>query len=718
MALLKMSLSLQMAIATVLGILCGLFFGDLCAVFSPWASAYIMLLKVTAIPYLIGAIMLGVGKLTHSQAKDILKKGVVFIGIAWVLNIIGIYLIAYSFPQVKGVQHASYISTSHPPSLNFAEILIPENIFYSLANNIIPAVVVFSLLIGIALMHLKEKQSMMGMLEAFVDALTRITGWIARITPIGTFLIIANQIGTIQFTTIKQVSTYIILYILGVCIMVFWVFPRLTSMMTNMSSTKWLKDLLPILLLAYTTNVVIVCIPYIIALVQRETEPYHLREERVLSQIQGTVSIVFNLPLGSLFIAVFVFFLSVFYNTPLGLHQQVQLFVITFLSGLGAVGLGSWINSLTFILDSLALPMEGLNMYLITLPFTAGFQSMLSAIEIATLALLITLACRKAIHFHWRKAIGNIALTAIPVILVFIAIKLFNPLPQIQNKTKSIYDIHLYSGVPVNISSSSSNSSLSKEDPMERILSSKILRVGYNTGVTPYCFINNFGEIVGYDVAFAYRLAEDLNCSLELVPLNYATISEDLASGKYDIGMSAISIDEERLKKILFCQPYIEAKIVFVYINEKKEEISSVANIRENSTYHIAVLKGSIYEQMAKYLFPDNPVLLLNTYNDFTNAPKKTILLWEEQEAIAWILCHPSYRLAIPAPLIGIDTLGYAMNPNAYRFQSYINQWLSLKKAEGFTQEQYNVWILGKTNPLQTEEKRWSIIRNVFHWID
>ena len=63
MRLFKMSLTLQMAIATFLGILTGLFFGNLCEVFAPYASAYIMILKVTAIPYLIAAIIHGVGQL-------------------------------------------------------------------------------------------------------------------------------------------------------------------------------------------------------------------------------------------------------------------------------------------------------------------------------------------------------------------------------------------------------------------------------------------------------------------------------------------------------------------------------------------------------------------------------------------------------------------------------------------------------------------------------
>ena len=59
-ALFRLSLTIQMIIATLLGIFIGLFLGELCHVFSPWENAYIMILKITTIPYLICAVMHGV----------------------------------------------------------------------------------------------------------------------------------------------------------------------------------------------------------------------------------------------------------------------------------------------------------------------------------------------------------------------------------------------------------------------------------------------------------------------------------------------------------------------------------------------------------------------------------------------------------------------------------------------------------------------------------
>ncbi len=114
----------------------------------------------------------------------------------------------FLFPHTHGSVHSSY-STLTPSTINFAALLIPDNIFYALSNNLIPAVVVFGLMLGIALMHLREKQTVLSFLDALVEAFTRMTGWISRITPLGTFLIIADRVGMIQIATVKQISTYL-----------------------------------------------------------------------------------------------------------------------------------------------------------------------------------------------------------------------------------------------------------------------------------------------------------------------------------------------------------------------------------------------------------------------------------------------------------------------------------------------------------------------------
>lgn len=711
---LRLSFPLQMALAVFLGIFIGLLFGERLRVLGPWSDAYIMILKITAIPYLIVAIMHGVGLLNRAQGLQIVKKGSIFIALALTINISMIYLIRWAFPESHG--HATGFVMKDIPVLNFAEMLIPDNVFYDLANNVVPAIVVFSLLFGIALMYIGDKQVAMGGLQTLVDALTRITSWISRITPIGTFIIMAYQAGTIQFSTIKQISTYIILYVIGTCLIIFWIAPRLVSGLTTMKAYQWVKNLIPVLVLAFTTNLVIVALPYIINIIQREIQMLFPKDDNIQNQVQGTVSIIFNLPLGSIYITVFVFFVARFYAVHLVFPAQVQLFFTTFLISLGAVGLGAWINNLTFILDSLALPLDAINLYLTALPFTAGFQSCVSASLISALSFLIILAGRGLLNFTWKKVIYYICTTFIPVILIFGFLKYYTPLPKIKNDAKTIYDLEIESDASVRHFTKPEFQQMalipSTEKVLDRIIKTKKLRVGYDVHTSPFCFFNKHHKLVGFDVSHAYQLAFDLGCEhIEFIPINYGNLGQQLNEGVFDIAMSAITISSEKLKQMTFPAPILEAKIVFVTKDKNRKKMSTLEQVTANRSLKIAALINSAYEGIAYQEFPSHEIILLESYEDFNQEqPPADILIWEEQEAIAWTVSHPQFHVVYPKPDLGKETLGYPIKMGDHEFLCYMNSWLKLKENDGFKQQQYNLWILGQTHEAAPPEPRWSIL--------
>jgi ABC-type amino acid transport substrate-binding protein len=83
---------------------------------------------------------------------------------------------------------------------------------------------------------------------------------------------------------------------------------------------------------------------------------------------------------------------------------------------------------------------------------------------------------------------------------------------------------------------------LASADPLPQGLSviSRIqkqgeLRVGYNSGIIPFCYRNSREELVGYDVSYAYQLARDLNVRLRFIPFEWAQLAQNLAEGRFDI---------------------------------------------------------------------------------------------------------------------------------------------------------------------------------------
>jgi ABC-type amino acid transport substrate-binding protein len=113
------------------------------------------------------------------------------------------------------------------------------------------------------------------------------------------------------------------------------------------------------------------------------------------------------------------------------------------------------------------------------------------------------------------------------------------------------------------------------------------LRVGYDDLALPFCYWNKENELVGYDVAYAYQLAKDLEVDLELVPIKYNTIVDDVSSGFCDIIMSAIIMDEQRIINIDFTNSYIEQANVLITPSSKAPNETDLALLEQNSQFKL-----------------------------------------------------------------------------------------------------------------------------------
>ena len=139
-----MSLSRQILVGLVLGVLTGVFFGERAAFLQVGAEIFVKLLQMTVLPYVTVSLISGLGRLDLEQAKALgLKAGAVMVAM-WVIALGAVLLFPFTFPSV---QTASFFSTTLIESrepFDLVALYIPSNPFYSLANNIVPAVVLFS----------------------------------------------------------------------------------------------------------------------------------------------------------------------------------------------------------------------------------------------------------------------------------------------------------------------------------------------------------------------------------------------------------------------------------------------------------------------------------------------------------------------------------------------------------------------------------------------
>lgn len=91
--------------------------------------------------------------------------------------------------------------------------------------------------------------------------------------------------------------------------------------------------------------------------------------------------------------------------------------------------------------------------------------------------------------------------------------------------------------------------------PLERIKSSKVLRVGVTGDYAPFT-LEHDATLSGADVTMASALAQSLNVQPHFVRTSWATLMRDYQLGRFDIAVGGISITPERAQQAAFSHPY------------------------------------------------------------------------------------------------------------------------------------------------------------------
>ena len=170
-------------------------------------NAFIQLLQMTVLPYVVVSLMVGLGSLTYGEATSLAKKCGIVLGILWAMAIAMVLVMSFAYPDWKTASFFSTALVEEKQGFNFLGLFIPANPFHSLANNIVPAVVVFSIAVGVALIGVEKKQGLIEGLSSLLDALTRVTHFVINLAPIGVFAIAASAAGTMNLEELGRLRS-------------------------------------------------------------------------------------------------------------------------------------------------------------------------------------------------------------------------------------------------------------------------------------------------------------------------------------------------------------------------------------------------------------------------------------------------------------------------------------------------------------------------------
>jgi Na+/H+-dicarboxylate symporter len=717
----RLSLGWQVLIAVVLGIACGLLFGPLCNIFKPIGDAYVMLLQMVALPYICLSIIHGLGSMGVGMGKKLFKSGWPFYIALWALIFILIYLASFAIPNPVSIFLADEpgLDESKRLSKNFLKYLVPENPFYDLTNNIVPAIAIFGLIAGCALMHLEKKEPVLSFLERSNQIIEKILLWLAYLSPIGVFSHISVAMGTVYFKDLYALEFYVVAFILICLFATLWILPALLSSLTPLTFKEALSSFRYVCILPFATAVPTIAFPFIIAYMKKLGKKHAEGASHFQAASQTVLPICYSFgQIGNCLMLFYIFFLSFYYRLPLGSVEKSLLSILTVPMSIGSSATST--SSIAFLIQQLGFPKASIDLFNQTMAVTLNFQVLLSIASVLTLIILVIYAYWGLLEIKWRRLFFHLtSATAVLCLCVGVGKRVLHLKDNFSNLYMDLKMSEVIQHPPrVTFLTPESMTPRSVEGrgesyPFDQILTTGVLKVAYSLVDIPYSYKNNYGEIVGYDIAYAYALAKDLDCALELYPIDLKHIGEDLDRGAFDIAMCAIIMSERRIKEMDFTVPYAEQNNVLVVPVKDRVRFLKLGPVFNSHDLRIGGIGG--YYQVAEHHFPNAQIVQMEDYEPLLTG-KIDAMVGTRISDFIWCLSHPEFTVIDYNGLIGKRYFAYPIQTGAIEWAAFLSNWLILKEQAGFKHQMHRYWIEAE-NPKE-RAPRWSVIRNVLHWVD
>lgn len=189
----------------------------------------------------------------------------------------------------------------------------------------------------------------------------------------------------------------------------------------------------------------------------------------------------------------------------------------------------------------------------------------------------------------------------------------------------------------------------------------------------------------GFDIEAMEQLAKDLGVKIEWVPAEWATLVAGITANRYDI-FSGASLSMARARTVAFSDPYIEAGTVPVIRRADAARINSWGDLNRGGNV-IAVSLGTVFEEQAKAHFPQATVRAIEkpaTGYQEVLAGRALATITSNVEAATLVKTYPNLTIVSKAELRNKRPFAYPLPQGDPVWTTFVNNWIALKKSEGF----------------------------------
>jgi polar amino acid transport system substrate-binding protein len=229
---------------------------------------------------------------------------------------------------------------------------------------------------------------------------------------------------------------------------------------------------------------------------------------------------------------------------------------------------------------------------------------------------------------------------------------------------------------------------------VDTVLRRGALKVGCGIFV-PWSFKDKDGNMVGFEVDIATKLAKDMGVKLELIPTDWSGIIPALLTEKFDMIIGGMGINPDRALKVNFSIPYNHTGQNLAASTRLSAGLRTIEDFNRSEIV-LAVRMGATPVAAAKKLFPNaqlrefdsDEAVFQEVLNGNANAALSASPTPEQ-----WVARYPK-KLFLPLDHpIPTGAVAFAVRKGDFDTICFLNAWIADNLSDGWIRSRYQYWF-------------------------
>ena len=240
----------------------------------------------------------------------------------------------------------------------------------------------------------------------------------------------------------------------------------------------------------------------------------------------------------------------------------------------------------------------------------------------------------------------------------------------------------------------SMNGAAAQESAIDDVLQRGTLNVGMSTFV-PWAMRDKEGNLVGFEIDVAKRLADDLGVEVNFIPTAWDGIIPALLARKFDVIISGMTVTTQRNLTVNFTEAYAHSGMRLV---AHAEDAAGMTRLEDYDKPEItfSLRRGSTPAEFVRRTLPNATMNLFDedgqSFLEIINGRATATFAYDPTPA-EWVSRYPDILYVPIDRLYNEGSEAFAVRKGDADTLNVFNNWIRLRWQDGFLEERADFWF-------------------------